>query len=120
MIGKLGRRAIDLLVVLFALLGFAFVPLGKRTALEHVVAILSTGPARDAGHELVEATERLRRRLLGELRGDTVPSAEPPANAVAAPREVPGASRRAATPPKVRTTSRRDAGIPDASLTWTP
>jgi len=106
-IGKLGRRAIDLAVVLFALLGFAFVPLGRHTALEHVVAIFSTGPAHDAGHELVEATNRLKRRLLGGLHGDTVPSAEPPSNAAPAPRRIVGASRR-------------DAGAPDASLTWTP
>jgi hypothetical protein len=106
-IGKLGRRAIDLLVVLFALLGFAFVPLGKHTALEHVVAIFSTSPARDAGHELVEATDRLKRQLLGGLRSDTVPSAEPPSNAAPARRRRQGAARR-------------DAGPPDASLTWAP
>ena len=112
MIGKLGRRAIDLVVVLFALLGFAFVPLGHRTGLEHVVAIFSTGEASDAGHELVEATERLKRRLLGAIRSDTVPSAEPPANAVPAARPP-----RAAAVVRVR---HRDAGVPDASLTWPP
>lgn len=116
MIGKLGRRAIDLLVVLFALLGFVFVPLGKHTALEDVVAILSTGPARDAGHELVEATRRLKQRLLGQIEHDTVPSAEPP-NAAATPRRAHAAARR---PGLVPVQARRDAGAPDASLTWTP
>ncbi len=116
MIGKLGRRAIDLLVVLFALLGFAFVPLGKRTALQHCVAIFSTGPARDAGLELVQATERLKRRLLGGLRADTVPSAEPPANAAPTHRTV----RPSASHAVRRADVRRDAGTPDASLTWTP
>ena len=116
MIGKLGRRAIDLLVVLFALLGFAFVPLGRHTALEHVVAVFSTGPARDAGHELVQATERLRRRLLGGLHADTLPSAEPPTNAAPAHRLV----RPSASHAVRRVAARRDAGAPDASLTWTP
>ncbi len=109
MIGKLGRRAIDLVVVLFALLGFAFVPLGKHTALEHVVAIFSTGPAHEAGRELVEATERLKRRLVGGLEHDTVPSAEPP-NAAAVPRHVGARHRRAAL--------HVDAGAPDASVKW--
>ncbi|MCE7890669.1 MAG: hypothetical protein DYH12_13405 [Sorangiineae bacterium PRO1] len=50
-------------VGMFALLGFAFVPLGKKTALEHVKAIVATGPAKDAGKELLEAGLKLRARV---------------------------------------------------------
>jgi hypothetical protein len=64
-IGRLGSRAIEIVVFLFALYAFAFVPLGKRTGLEHVKAILTTNEAKEAGGELVEAGDRLKRQVLG-------------------------------------------------------
>lgn len=84
MIGNLGRRAIEAVVLLFALLGFAFVPLGRHTALEHVRAILATGAAADTGRELVEGAKRLKRALLGAAH-DAGPSSARPANAKLAP-----------------------------------
>lgn len=113
MIGKLGRHAIDLIVVLFAVLGFAFVPLGRQTALEHVVAIFSTRAATDTGHEMVEAAQRLKQRLLDKLRADTLPSAEPPASAAPAHRPPRAAAWALRSDPP-------DAGLPDASLTSLP
>jgi hypothetical protein len=93
-IARLGR----VVVVLFALLGFVCVPLGKKTGLEHVVAILKTGAAADTGHALVESAARLRRRVLAAL-GHARPRAVGSANLIAVP------ARRAAC----------DAGAPDAS-----
>ena len=102
-LGLLGRRAIDLAVLFLAVYAFAFVPLGKRTGLEHLRAILETRPARDAGHEIVEAADKLRARLLGggdELPKHGVPvvpklprrSPEAPVEMRVAPRDVPDAS----------------------------
>lgn len=83
-------------MLLFAVLGFAFVPLGRHTALEHVRAILATGAAADAGRELGESVKRLKKALLGAPEK----AGKPPANAKCAP--------AAETP---------DAG-PDASKAW--
>lgn len=63
MLGNLGRKAIDLAVLFLAVYAFAFVPLGKRTGLEHLTAILHTEAARSAGREILGAAARLRQRL---------------------------------------------------------
>jgi hypothetical protein len=78
-ITRLGRRVLELGVGLFALLGFAYVPLGKKTGLEHVEAILATEPAKEAGRELVAACQRLRAKLFDGARpANTAPDAGPP------------------------------------------
>lgn len=65
--GVAGRRLAEGVVALFALLGFAFVPLGKKTALEHTLDIFTTPAARSAWQELGAATERLRDRLIATV-----------------------------------------------------
>jgi hypothetical protein len=60
-------------VALFALLGFAFVPLGRKTALEHTRDILSTEASRGAFRELGSAIDRLRGRLVEMLVTDPPP-----------------------------------------------
>lgn len=55
---------IDWVVLGFAAYAFAFVPLGQRTALEHVKAILSTEDSARAGRELKQAGEKLAQKLL--------------------------------------------------------
>jgi hypothetical protein len=65
--GLAGRRLAEGVVALFALLGFAFVPLGKKTALEHTLDIFTTPAARSAWQELGSATERLRNRLIATV-----------------------------------------------------
>lgn len=113
MLGTYGRRAIDLAVLFLALYAFAFVPLGKKTGLDHLRAILRTAPARDAGAEILRAADRLRHRLLdgddganGSRDGDSDRSSDHGApvvprlprkariesNAKAAPLEAPDAS----------------------------
>ena len=59
-------------MALFALLGFAFVPLGKKTALEHSLAIFSTPAAIGAFRELGQTVVRLRDRLIASVVPPTV------------------------------------------------
>jgi len=65
--GLAGRRVAEAVVALFALLGFAFVPLGRKTALEHTLGIFTTPAALDAWHELGDATSRLRDKLFSAV-----------------------------------------------------
>jgi hypothetical protein len=69
-IARFGRRLLEALVALFALLGFAFVPLGEHTGLEHLKAIASTSAAQKAARELVQAGVELRQRLTRALVSD--------------------------------------------------
>lgn len=62
--GIAGRRIAESVVALFALLGFAYVPLGKKTALEHTLDIFTTPAAKNAWAELTVATGRLRDKLI--------------------------------------------------------
>lgn len=64
MITRLGRRFVELGVLLFAGLGFLHVKLGKRTGAEHVLAILETKPAREAASELRGTLSSFRARIL--------------------------------------------------------
>jgi hypothetical protein len=111
-IERLGRRALELVVLLFALLGFAFVPLGHKTGLEHVGAILSTDAARQAGRDLLQAMNRLRSRL-------GWPPGPKPANARRLPEHpLPFGQtgrRNRAAPLHAVSVERPDAG-PDASV----
>jgi hypothetical protein len=72
-LGSFGKRAAEVTVLFFAAYAFAFVPLGKRTAFEHVKAILDTRAAHEAGTELSEAADRLRHRLVDGERAPPVP-----------------------------------------------
>jgi hypothetical protein len=65
--GIAGRRLAESVVALFAVLGFAFVPLGRKTALEHSRDILTTPAALNAFRELGGAVLRLRGRVLEML-----------------------------------------------------
>ena len=92
--GTLGRRAVESLVGLFALLGFAFVPLGSKTGLEHAVAVMGTPSVREAASGLVAGVERARGRLLDVFapgRRDTAPLPLPSSTA-------PGRSVRPVVP----------------------
>lgn len=67
MIGTLGRRALEIGVGFFALLGFFSVPLGERTAFEHTRAILATDAATRAGRDLLQAFADVRQRIADAL-----------------------------------------------------
>lgn len=58
------QRLLRVAVVLAVAYVFAFVPLGQKTALEHIMAISRTPEAKDAAAELKGSAER----LVGELR----------------------------------------------------
>ncbi len=66
MLGTFGKRALDLAVLFLALYAFAFVPLGRKTGLEHAKAIIHTDAARAAGRDVLDAVDRLRHRLLDD------------------------------------------------------
>lgn len=85
MFGLAGRRVAEAVVALFALLGFALVPLGQKTALEHTRDIFSTPAALNAFRELGGAAGRLREKLTGTLLAPSPPADTEP------PRAEPGA-----------------------------
>lgn len=65
------KRFFQVVVVFFAIYSFVFVPLGKKTALEHVRAIFGTPAAREAADEVKGGVTRLVRRLQSEARQST-------------------------------------------------
>lgn len=67
----MAKRIFQALVLFFAIYAFAFVPLGKKTALDHVRAILGTPAAQDAATEVKGGVERLVRRLKSDAREST-------------------------------------------------
>ena len=76
--GTTGRRATEILVGLFALLGFVCVPLGQKTGFEHVRAIAATGAAREAARDLLSALTWARSRLFGAVtESEPAPPAKP-------------------------------------------
>jgi hypothetical protein len=74
---RIGRRALELVVALFALLGFFYVPLGKKTGFEHVKAIFSTPPAKEAGRDLVQAGDRIKAKMLDEVQSEKADAGAP-------------------------------------------
>jgi hypothetical protein len=78
-----------MVVGLFALLGFVYVPLGHKTGFEHLKAIARTGAAQEAARDLAEAAIWARARLLGALTGtdaDEEPAGHPPAREKGGPK----------------------------------
>jgi hypothetical protein len=59
-------RLVNWIVLGFALYAFSFVPLGEKTGLEHLRAILKTDASQQAISELNSAGRRLVDELLGE------------------------------------------------------
>lgn len=78
MLHRIGRRALELVIALFALLGFFYVPLGKKTGYEHAKAIFSTKPAKEAGREIVHAGDRIKTKMIDEVRRAPDSDAEAP------------------------------------------
>jgi hypothetical protein len=62
--GNAGRRTLESVVAVFALLGFCFVPLGSKTAFQHTLALLQTPPAREAGAGFLMALAKARALLV--------------------------------------------------------
>lgn len=96
----LGRRCVESVVGLFAVLGFIYVPLGRHTGFEHAKAVLSTPAASAAIDDLTQTALGLRQRALdfitarvsgsGQARlDDDAQAAAPKPHAGKAPRPVP-------------------------------
>ncbi len=73
MITRIGRRVLELGIALFAVLGFVYVPLGKKTGFEHAKAVFTTPAAREAGRELFDATKRVKAKLVDTLTAPQKP-----------------------------------------------
>lgn len=59
------KRLFQGVILFFAIYAFAFMPLGKRTALEHIQAVLGSSEAKQAATELKGGATRLVRKLRG-------------------------------------------------------
>ena len=77
--GNLGRRLVEGVVGLFAVLGFLYVPLGRHTGFEHAKAVFSTPAAANAFQELSGAMLDLRERAVDLVMGNQPRAVEPPA-----------------------------------------
>jgi hypothetical protein len=88
--GNLGRRLAEGVVGLFAILGFVYVPLGRRTGFEHACAVLSTPAATAAIEDLSRTALDLRQRVLDFVsRHASTHLQPPPADKQPEPRPVP-------------------------------
>jgi hypothetical protein len=66
-VGDLIKRLFNGMVLLLALLMFFLVPLGKKTGAQHIVAIFSTKPAKEAAQAVSGAARRLTAVVTAEL-----------------------------------------------------
>jgi hypothetical protein len=91
------KRVFQTVVLFFAIYAFVFVPLGRKTALEHVRAIAGTRAAHQAASELEGGAKRLVQELREQAQRSTEATDEEIAGSEAAdaPPPVPSQSERA-------------------------
>lgn len=99
-LGNFGRRAIESVVGMFALLGFLYVPLGRHTGFEHVKAVLSTPAAAAAIQDLSAAALDLRQRAFDLFTGQPTAPVAPPEARTQLPK--PRGHEPRAVPPKLK------------------
>lgn len=75
MVGDFFKRLVNGVVFLLAALTFFLVPIGRKTAAQHLVAIFSTPPAKEAA----AAFAHLARRISAEVRAELDKLRQPPA-----------------------------------------
>lgn len=61
------KRLFNGIVLLLGLFTFFAVPIGKKTAAQHMVAILTTKPAKEAARAVSGATRKVTAALAAEL-----------------------------------------------------
>ena len=83
------KRVFQTVVLFFAIYAFVFVPLGRKTALEHVRAIAGTPAAHQAASELQGGVKRLVHELRETAQRSTEASDEAIAGAEAADAPAP-------------------------------
>jgi len=64
----MAKRIFQAVVLFFAIYAFVFVPLGRKTALEHLRAIVATPAAQQAATEVQGGVKRLVHRLRDEAQ----------------------------------------------------
>ncbi|XXY53883.1 hypothetical protein WME91_22360 [Sorangium sp. So ce269] len=80
MVGDFFKRLVNGVVFLLAALTFFLVPIGRKTAAQHAVAIFSTPPAREAASAFAHIARRISteaRTELDKLRSPPPPPREP-------------------------------------------
>jgi hypothetical protein len=80
-LGNFLKRLVNGIVLALAAFAFFLVPVGKKTAFQHFMAIFSSPPAQEAGTSFVEAGRRASASVNAEI--DKLIAAKKPA---AAPR----------------------------------
>jgi hypothetical protein len=105
-LGNIGRRCVESVVGLFAVLGFLYVPLGRHTGFEHAKAVLSTPAASAAVDDFTTTALALRERALELVTGRSSAEGEGSARVEAepskpAPVKAHGSQPRA-VPPKLK------------------
>lgn len=78
MLGELTKRVTNGAVLFVAAIAFFLVPVGKRTLAQHVAAIVSTPPAREAASACVEAGKKVAQRAKAEIKALREGPKEPP------------------------------------------
>src|ERR1044072_2371483 len=96
------KRLFQLVGLFFAIYAFAFVPLGRKTALEHVRAIAGTPAAHQAASELQGGVKRLVHTLRDNAQRSTEASDEAIAGEEAADAPSPSRPERSPSPSRSR------------------
>lgn len=128
------KRVFQMVVLFFAIYAFVFVPLGRKTALEHLRAIAGTSAAKEAASELKGGVTRLAHELREQAQRSTeatdeqiagtdapVPTEEPQRAKAAAPAKAKliesanGSKRREATRSPLRGPQRIPSREPAAA-----
>lgn len=104
-LSNLGRRLVESVVGLFAILGFMYVPLGRHTGFEHAKAVLGTPAAGAAIDDLTQTAQGLRQRavdfVMGRLSGPTA-TADKPTNQGEPPKTHAALREPRPVPPKLK------------------
>ena len=106
-LSNLGRRLMESVVGLFAILGFLYVPLGRHTGFEHAQAVFSTPAAAAAIADVTTTALGLRKRAMdffaGRLSGSPGPNddADGASAGVAPKSHAPGREPRP-VPPRLK------------------
>jgi hypothetical protein len=96
------KRVFQMVVLFFAIYAFVFVPLGRKTALEHLRAIAGTSAAREAASELEGGVKRLAHELREQAQRSTEATDEQIAGTEAPVPTEPEPQRVKAAPAKAK------------------
>ena len=105
-LSNLSRRLVESVVSLFAILGFLYVPLGRRTGFEHARAVFSTPAAAAAIDDVTATALGLRQRALdfvsGRMSASPGPSDRDGRDTEANPKAHPATREPRPVPPKLK------------------